>query len=188
MYIADLPETSFLRVCFGKVKGDARPDQLVTFARCRYEAPAITYRDLPPAARSQAGTFQFPGGNRDALPMDPQHFAEQVMSDLQRIRVGTVAHHEQPTRQTLLEAVCTVARDRHEDLLEKGLLVSEHEISELRHRRHRPCERRARHPCRAARDLDQKSDGGCLGTEDGLDSRATLPADRCHLDDAAVRI
>ena len=27
-----------------------------------------------------------------------------------------------------------------------------------------------------------------LGTEDGLHTRATLPTDRCHLNDAAVRI
>ena len=38
------------------------------------------------------------------------------------------------------------------------------------------------------RDLDEKPDGGTRGAEDGLHRRATLPADRCHLDDAAVRI
>ena len=37
-------------------------------------------------------------------------------------------------------------------------------------------------------DLDQKPDGGNLGTEDGLHTAATLPTDRCHLNDAAVRI
>jgi hypothetical protein len=38
------------------------------------------------------------------------------------------------------------------------------------------------------RDLDEKLDGGTLGAEDGLHPGATLPADRCHLDDAAVRV
>ncbi|MFM9841446.1 MAG: hypothetical protein ACKVOI_00610 [Dongiaceae bacterium] len=38
------------------------------------------------------------------------------------------------------------------------------------------------------RDLDKKADGGAFGTEDGLHRCATLPADRCHLNDAAVRI
>jgi hypothetical protein len=36
--------------------------------------------------------------------------------------------------------------------------------------------------------LDQKSGGGTLGTEDSLHPAATLPTDRCHLNDAAVRI
>ena len=61
-------------------------------------------------------------------------------------------------------------------------------ISEGRHRPHGPRERPARHPCRAPRDLDQKPDGRLLGAEDGLHPSATLPPDRCHLDDAAVRI
>jgi hypothetical protein len=36
--------------------------------------------------------------------------------------------------------------------------------------------------------LDEKPDGGTLGAEDGLHTRATLPTDRCHLNDTAVRI
>ena len=51
-----------------------------------------------------------------------------------------------------------------------------------------PCKGRARHLGRAARDLDQKPDRGCLGAEEGLHTRATLPTDRRHLDDIAVRI
>jgi hypothetical protein len=36
--------------------------------------------------------------------------------------------------------------------------------------------------------LDQKPNRGGLGAEKGLHTRATLPTDRCRLDDAAVRI
>jgi hypothetical protein len=39
------------------VRSDARPDQQITFARCRHEALPIKYRDLPPAARNQTTTF-----------------------------------------------------------------------------------------------------------------------------------
>jgi hypothetical protein len=46
----------------------------------------------------------------------------------------------------------------------------------------------ARHPGCAARNLDQKPDRGCLGAEEGLHTRATLPTDRRHLNDAAVRV
>jgi len=88
----------------------------------------------------------------------------------------------------LLKAVRTVARYRHQDLLEKGLGISVHEAPERRDRRHRPGERRTRHLRRAAGELDEKPDGGILGTQDGLHGRATLPADRCHFNDAAVRI
>jgi hypothetical protein len=64
------------------VRSDARPDQLVTFARFRHEALPIKYRDLLSAARNQTGTFQLPGSLRDGWPMDTQHFGEQVLSDL----------------------------------------------------------------------------------------------------------
>ena len=46
----------------------------------------------------------------------------------------------------------------------------------------------ARNLCCDPRDLDEKPDGGTLGTEDGLHSRATLPTDRCRLNDTAIRI
>ena len=66
--------------------------------------------------------------------------------------------------------------------------VSVHQSSEGRHRRHGLGKRSARHLGRTPRDLDQKPDGGALGADDGLHSGATLPADRCYLNDAAVRI
>src|ERR1700730_8277557 len=98
MYITDSGDSIFLRVYFGKVKCDARPDQLIAFTRCLHEALPIKYRDLPPAARNQAGTFQLPGSIRDGWPLDTQHFGEQVLSDLQCVIVTAVTHHEQPPR------------------------------------------------------------------------------------------
>jgi len=97
MYITE-SRGSLLCVCFGKVKSDARPDQLITFTRRRHETLPIKYRDLPSAARNQTGVFQLMGGIRDGRPLDPQHFGEQVLSDLQCVIVAAVAHHEQPTR------------------------------------------------------------------------------------------
>ena len=38
------------------------------------------------------------------------------------------------------------------------------------------------------RNLDEKPNGGTLGAQDSLHGRATLPADRRHLNDTAVRI
>jgi uncharacterized protein YueI len=65
--------------------------------------------------------------------LDTQHFGEQVLSNRERVIVSAVTHHEQSTRQPLLEAVRTVARHRYHDLFEKGLDVSVHETSEGRH-------------------------------------------------------
>src|ERR1700683_3337098 len=129
MYITKSGGARFSGVSFGKMKCDARADQLVTFARRFLEALSIKYRDLPLAARDQTGAFQLPGGIRDAWPLDAQHFGEQVLSDLQGVIVTAVAHHQHPTRQPLLEAMRAVACDRHQDLLEKGLDVGEHKIS-----------------------------------------------------------
>jgi len=83
MYITDAVGAGFLSVRLGKVKSDAHPDQLITFARGRQEALPIEYRDLPSAARNQTGTFQLTGSIRDGWPLDAQHFAEQVLSNLQ---------------------------------------------------------------------------------------------------------
>jgi len=143
---------------------------------------------LPPAAFDQTGVFELPGGIRDGWPLDSQHVGEQVLSDREDVIVAAVTHHEQPTRQPLLEAVRAVARDRHHDLFEKGLDVSVHDTSEGRHRLHCQGKRRARHLSGAPRDLDEKLDRGALGSQDSLHAAAALPADRSHLDDAAVRI
>jgi hypothetical protein len=79
------------------VKSKARPDQLITFARCLREALPIKYRDLPSAAFNQTGTFEFPGSIRDGRPLHTQHFGEQVLGDGERVTVTAVTHHEQPT-------------------------------------------------------------------------------------------
>ena len=188
MYITEPVRARFLCVCFGKVKSDARPDQLIAFTRCRHEALPIKYGDLPSAALNQTGMFHLPGGIGDGWPLDTQHFGEQALSDLQCVIVSAVTHHKQPTRQPLLEAVRPVARYRHQYLLEKSLGVSVHQTSERRHRPHGPCERRTRHPCCVPRDLNEEPDGGTLGTKDGLHRSATLPTDRCHFNDTAVGI
>jgi hypothetical protein len=122
MYITDFGAEIplYLCVCFGKVKSDARSDQLITFTRFFGEALPIKYRDLPAAALNQARTFQLSGSIRDGWPLNTQHFGEKVLGDQQRVLVTAVTHHEQPTRQSLLEAVCTVVRHLHQDLLEKG--------------------------------------------------------------------
>jgi hypothetical protein len=92
------------------VKSDACPDQLITFTRRGHETLPIKYRDLPPAALNQTGTFELSGSIRDSWPLDTQHFSKQILSDLQCIIVTAVTHHKQPSRKTLLEAVRTVAR------------------------------------------------------------------------------
>ena len=120
-------------------------DQLITFTRLFGEALPIKYRDLPAAALNQTCAFQLTGSIRDGWPLNTQHFGEKALGDRQCVPVTAVTHHEQPTRQALLEAVRTVARHRHQDLFQKGMNVSGHEISEGRHRLHRPCEGRARH-------------------------------------------
>ena len=167
---------------------NARAEQLITFTRRLGEALPIEYRDLAATALNQIRTFQFLGCIGDGWSLDTQHFGKQVLGDQQYVIVAAVPHHEQPARQPFLEAVRSVARDRYHDLLQKRLDVSVREISEGRHRLHRLRERDARHLCRASRDLDQELSRGSLGTEDGLHTREALSPDRCHLNDAAIRI
>src|SRR2546421_9095710 len=130
----DYRTRNYLRVGLGKVKRGALSDQLITFTRRLHQGLPIKDRDLPSAAFNQAGAFQLPGGIRDGRPLNTQHFGEQVLSDRQCIIVSAVTHHEEPTRQPLLEAVRTVARDRYHHLFEKSVNVSVHQTSERRHR------------------------------------------------------
>jgi hypothetical protein len=94
MYITDSVESSFFWICFGKVMGHARPDQLITFTRCLREALPIEYRDLPSAARNQTGTFQLPSSICDGGPLDTQHFGEEILRYRQCVLVTAVTHHE----------------------------------------------------------------------------------------------
>ena len=102
VYYQNGSEVIFLGICLGKVKSDARPDQLVAFTRRFREALPIENRDLPSAAFNQASAFQL-------CSLDTQHFGEQVLSDRQCVAISAVTHHQQPTRQSLLEAVRTIA-------------------------------------------------------------------------------
>ena len=97
MYITERGATISL-VCLGKVKSEARPDQPITFARCRGESPPIKYGDLPAAVFNQSGTFELPDSIRDGWSLDTQHFGEQALSDKERVSVAAVPHHEQPAR------------------------------------------------------------------------------------------
>jgi hypothetical protein len=65
-------------MCFGKVKSDARSNQLITLTRRFYEALPITYRDLPEAALNQTFAFQLAGSIRDGWPLNTQHFGEKI--------------------------------------------------------------------------------------------------------------
>src|SRR6476646_4238727 len=133
MHITEGLGVHFLGICLGKVKSDASPDQLVAFTRRFRKALPIENRDLPSAEFNQISTFQLLGGVRDGWPLDAQHFGEQGLSNRQRVVISAVTHHQQPTRQSLLEAVRAIAGYRHHDLFEKSLNVSEHETSEGGH-------------------------------------------------------
>ena len=53
MYITERAGSHFSVICLGKVKSDARPDQLVAFTRRFREALPIEDRDLP-SGRAQS--------------------------------------------------------------------------------------------------------------------------------------
>ena len=102
---------------------DAGADELVTLAGRRHEALSLDERDPFSTALNQTGLLQFPRGIRDGWPLNTEHFSEYVLRDEQRVIVAAVAHHQQPTRKSLLKAMGTIAGNRHHDLLEKGLNV-----------------------------------------------------------------
>ena len=74
---------TLLDVCFGKVRSDARSDQLIALARCLYETLPLEYRDLPAAALDQTCAFQPMDSIRDGRPLNTQHFGEQALGDRQ---------------------------------------------------------------------------------------------------------
>jgi len=78
-------------VCFGKVRSETRPDQLITFTRCLCQAVSIEYGHVPPAAPNQPGPFQLSGSIRDGRPVHAQHLGEEGLSDLQCVIVTAVS-------------------------------------------------------------------------------------------------
>ena len=84
-------------VCLGKVKSEARSDQLIAFARCLGEALPIKDRDLLTSLRNQPGALKLPDGVGDGWSLDTKHFGEQALSDRERVTVTAVTQHEQPT-------------------------------------------------------------------------------------------
>src|SRR2546429_201712 len=107
---------------------DARAYELIAFAGSPYEALPIKYQYLLAIALDQTSMFELPGSVGDRRPLDAQHLGEQILGDRQRVIVGAVTHHEQPTGQPLLYFVCPVARCRHHDLFEKGMEMRIHQI------------------------------------------------------------
>jgi hypothetical protein len=73
--------------CFGQVKSEASPNQLITFARCLREARPVKDRDLPPAAFDQTGMFELPGGNCNGWPLGTQHFVAEATSPTRQIAI-----------------------------------------------------------------------------------------------------
>ena len=69
-------EPTLLCVCLGKVKSEARSDQLITFAGFFGEALPIKYLDLPATALNQTCAFQLSGSIRDGWALNAQHFAK----------------------------------------------------------------------------------------------------------------
>jgi hypothetical protein len=72
----------FLRVCLGKVKSEACPDQLITFTGCRHEALPIKDRDLPSAARNQTASADaaWTGRSQERRPRKPTVSHEAFLS------------------------------------------------------------------------------------------------------------
>ena len=101
---------TLLHVCFGKVRSDARSNQVIALTRCLYETLPLEYRDLLSAALNQSCTFQVSGGIRDGWPLNTQHFGEKVLRNRQCVVVAAIAHHEQPASQPFLEGVRAIAR------------------------------------------------------------------------------
>jgi hypothetical protein len=60
----------------------------------------------------------------------PSISAQEVQRDRHTTCVTAVAHHQEPARQSLFQAVCTVAGAGNQDLLEESLHVADHEVVE----------------------------------------------------------
>ena len=121
-------------------------------------------------------------------PVHAEHLSQQILGQRHGIAVMAVAHHQEPARQPLFEAVRSVAPGRHHHLLQEGVHVRKHEAAKGRHRIHGPREGRPSHPCRGSRHLHQQARRGGLGAEHRLKPGAAFAADRGHLDDAAVGV
>lgn len=81
-----------LAVGFGKVGGNPRPNQRITFARCLDKALAIDDGELATAALDQALAFQLARSDGNGWSLDAEHYGQYVLGDRQGIIVAAVTH------------------------------------------------------------------------------------------------
>src|SRR5581483_3614319 len=102
-------ETSdFCRIGLWQVKRRALPHHLIALAGGSHQCLAVTDRNLAPAAFDHAGLFEVARYVRDGWPLDTQHFGEHVLGDWKNVVIVAVAHHQEPAREALLQAVLPV--------------------------------------------------------------------------------
>jgi hypothetical protein len=125
-------------VSLRKMMRNARSSDLITFARHTHETLPIKYPHLPSPALDQICMLELTGSDADGWPVDRQHFRQQILRDGKCIVVAAVPHHEEPTREPFLGAVCTAARRGYHHLLEKGVKINVHQTSKRGQLRHPP--------------------------------------------------
>src|SRR5215831_15309543 len=123
---------------------DAQADQLIALARYLDETVAIENDDALAAYLDQPGTVKCLHRIGHRWPVHTQHFREQVLRDRQRVLIVTVAHHQQPSGEPLVDAMGSIARGGDQHLLQERMHMRKHQGSERRQLFHGPCEGNAR--------------------------------------------
>ena len=85
---------------------------------------SIEHDDLATTGPNETVAFELAESIGNWWPVYPQHFGEEGLRDEEDVVLAPIAHHEQPTRKPLFEAVGPVARPGNEHLLEKSLDIS----------------------------------------------------------------
>src|SRR5882757_1017770 len=103
-------------------------DRRITFARCLFEAAAITDLHRASPIADEARGLQRLSGQRYRLAVDAQYVRQKVVSISQGFALGPIMHHEEPAGHPLLHRVQRIARHGLLDLRHQGLRITDEEV------------------------------------------------------------
>lgn len=84
-------------------------DGSIALAGGFFEAATVPYRDDAPAVVDEASLLKGAGGRCDAGPVNTQHEGDELLRQRESINTRAIMGHQEPSRQTLLDAVEPVA-------------------------------------------------------------------------------
>ena len=149
-------------------------------------SPLIQDPDLAPAIADQLASPEDAGGLRDALAPQSEHMRQELVGQVEFVRLDPVARHQQPSRQPCFRFVKAVAGGRLRNLRHQRVGVPEQRVPQRPVAVELDAEGRRGHAQRIATPLHDGANPGDADAEDERHSRHALVAHHSDLEGPAL--